>query len=389
MTLHALSLLALFPLGSVRADAERLERELRHEGAVVARLASRFAESQRHVALEVPAAALPTTPCTTLAIVGPSSLAFRVEGPESSGIDVRATRGLALVASCGTALPPEVTVSVSEGRGALEVRLVGSAEPLDEEVLLATLRPAPDLARDRTPVPEALPAPTPAVDGVESLAGYRRVRVEADRQGHATLEEPWVAGCRRLVVRADDARDVADLDVIVDGPGLSRWLEDRGPASIVDRVVCTPKLEPATVRVSDAVPGSTVRVEEGFLQEIAAFEPLRREVERARLATIAHAARFEPTPRPVVLVHGVAGLGEVPIARERGRCEGLLVTFADRRRAPRVALVTPRGLVPFVRVAEGSGFALAQCQGFGATTRVRIDASSAWTLASVDLGEAP
>lgn len=385
--LAALSLLALLPLGVVRADAERLELTLRHEGAIVARLAPHFAEAQRHLTFELPAGALPASPCTTLALVGPASLNYRVEGPESSGVDVRATRGIALVGACGASLPAAVTVSVLGGRGTIEARMIGSPELLDEDAIVAALRPPPDSARDRTPVPEAFAAPR--VEGIEALAGYRRLRVEVDRNGRATLEEPWAAGCRRLVVRADDAKDVADLDVLVDGPGISRWLEDRGPASLVDRVVCTPKLEPATVRVSDAVPGSTVRIEVAFMPEIAAFEPLRREVERARLSAVAHAARFDPTPRPVVLVHGVAGSSEVPIAREHGRCEGLLVTFADGRRVPRVSLVTPRGPVPFVRMADGTGLALAQCQGAGQTSRVRIDASAAWTLASVDLGEAP
>lgn len=387
MIAAALPLLALFPLGTVRADAERLEAVLRHEGAVTVRLAPHFAEAQRHVTIDLPASALPESPCATLVVVGPPSLGFRVEGPEGSGVDVRATRGVALVGACGERLPSSVVVGVLGGRGTLEARLVGSAEPLDEESLVETLRPSPDLARERTPVAEATAAPP--VEGVEGLAGYRRVRLEADRNGRATLEEPWAAGCRRVVVRAEDARDGADLDVVLDGPGLSRWLEDRGPSAIVDRVVCTPRLEPATLRVSDATPGAVLRVESGFLQEMTPFEPLRREVERARLASVAHAARFEPTPRPVVLVHGVAGASEVPLAREQGRCEGFLLTFADARRPPRVALLTARGPVPFVKVADGAGLALAQCQGVGSFSRVRVDSASAWTLASVDLGEAP
>jgi len=40
-------------------------------------------------------------------------------------------------------------------------------------------------------------------------------------------------------------------------------------------------------------------------------------------------------------------------------------------------------------VGEGAGYALARCSGRGDRTRVAIDAPGGWTLASVDLGEAP
>jgi hypothetical protein len=234
---------------------------------------------------------------------------------------------------------------------------------------------------------EALPAPP--VEGMAALAGYRRARLEADRDGRATLEEPWIAGCRRLVVRAEESRDPADLDVVVDGPGASRWLEERGPAAIVDRVLCTPALDVATVRVQDAAPGAALSVETAFLEPIPALAHVRRGVEAARLAAVVHAAGFAPTPRPALVLHGVAGGTHVAVPRERGRCEGLVLIHAEGRRAPRASLVEGEDAAPFLRVGDGAGLALARCDGRGERTLVRIDASSSWTLASVDLGEAP
>ncbi len=377
---------ALFA-GRVTGDAAQVERELRRAGGTVLRLPAQFAEPQRRVRVDLPGAAV-FAPCQTALFVGPPGAVFKLEAAVGEApIDARSTRGLLAYFVCGGSLPSAVTLAVIAGRGAVEVRLAGTSERVAIEELADELRPQPDTARDRTPVVEALPPPP--TEGMASLAGYRRERVEADRNGRATLEEPWIAGCRRLVVRAEEGRDPADLDVVVDGPGASRWLEDRGPSAIVDRVLCTPALEPATVRISDANPGAVVGVETAFLEEITALAHLRSGVEVARLATAVHAAAFAPTPRPALVMRGVGGVTQVAVPRERGRCEGLVVTFADGRRAPRVALVEAGGAVPFLRVGEGSGLAIARCDGQGEKTFVRIDAAGAWTLASLDLGEAP
>jgi hypothetical protein len=373
--------------GRVAGDAGRVEREVRRAGGTVLRLPAQFAEPQRRVRVELPSAAV-FAPCQSALFVGPPGVVFKLEAEGGEApIDARSTRGLLAHSVCGGSLPRAVTLAVIAGRGAIEVRLAGTSERFSIDDLAEELRPQPDAARDRSPVVEALPPPP--VEGIAALAGYRRERVEADRNGRATIEEPWIAGCRRLVVRAEESRDPADLDVIVDGPGASRWLEDRGPAGIVDRVLCTPSLEPAIVRVSDANPGASVSVETAFLEEIAALAHVRSGVEAARLAMAVHAAGFTPTPRPAIVLRGVGGVTQVAIPRERGRCEGLVVTFAEGRRAPRASLVHEAGPVPLLRVGEGAGLALARCTGRGDRTTVRIDAAGAWTLASVDLGEAP
>jgi hypothetical protein len=373
--------------GRVTGDASRIEQEVRRGGGTVLRLPPQFAEPQRRARVELPSAAV-FAPCVTALFVGPPGLVFKLEALAGDApIDARSTRGLLAHSVCGGALPSAVTLAVIAGRGTIEVRLAGTSERVDAEEFAEELRPPPDTARDRTPVVEALPAPP--VEGMAALAGYRRARLEADRDGRASLEEPWIAGCRRLVVRAEEGRDPADLDVVVDGPGASRWLEDLGPAALVDRVLCTPTLEVATVRVRDASPGAALSVETAFLEPIPALAHVRRGVEASRLAAVVHAAAFVPTPRPALVVYGVGGVMQVAVPRERGRCEGFALTYADGRRAPRASLVDEGDAAPFLRVGEGAGLAIARCDGRGDRTLVRIDAAGPWTLASVDLGEAP
>jgi hypothetical protein len=373
--------------GRVTGDAARVDREVRRSGGTLLRLPAQFAEPQRRVRVELPSAAV-FAPCQTALFVGPPGVVLKLEAVAGEApIDARSTRGLLAYSVCGGSLPSAVTLAVLAGRGAIEVRLAGTSERFAIDELAEEIRPQPDAARDRTPAVEALPPPP--VEGMPALAGYRRERLEADRNGRATLEEPWIAGCRRLVVRAEESRDPADLDVIVDGPGASRWLEDRGPAAIVDRVLCTPALEPAIVRVSDANPGATVSVETAFLEEIPALAHVRSGVEAARLAGAIHAAAFAPTPRPAIVQRGVGGVTQVTVPRERGRCEGLVLIVADGRRAPRASLLDDGDSAPFLRVGDGAGLAIARCEGRGDHTLVRVDAAAAWTLASIDLGEAP
>jgi hypothetical protein len=373
--------------GRVVGDTARVEAELRRGGATILRLPPRFAEPQRRTRVELPAAAV-FAPCQTALFVGPPGSVFKLESASGEApVDARSMRGLLAYSVCGGSLPEAVTLAIVSGRGTVEVRVVGSAERIELEEVAEDVRPAPDLARDRTPTIEALPAAP--VENISSMAGYRRARIEADRNGRAALEEPWIAGCRRLVVRAEDGREPSDLDVVVDGPGASRWLEERGPASSVDRVLCTPALDQVTVRVSDANPGAAVIVETAFLEEIPAFAHIRRAIDVARLSAAVHAAQLTPTPRPATVVHGTGGATRVAIAREPGRCEGLVLTYSDARRAPRAALVSGAEAVPFLRVGDGSSFAIARCAGRGERTVVRVDAAGAWSLASVDLGAAP
>lgn len=377
-------------LGATLADdVARIDRTLRRSGASVTRLLPHFAEAQHALRVDLADATTPSAPCHAVVLVGPPSLAFRAVGlGDGAALDGRSTRGVLALAVCGEPLPSAVDVQVTAGRGALEARIVETADRLDEDLLLLEGRDAADTAREAIPSVEALPAP--ARDGFDAMAGVHTVRLDADRFGRATVEEPWGPGCRRLVVRAESGKDPADLDVVVDGPGASRWLEDRGPAALVDRVVCTPALDPVTLRISDATPGAALRIDEVRLPEFPALEHLRRPLDVARLSAVIHAARLDPTTRPAIVIQGSAGSGQVVLPRERGRCEAFAITFVDGRRSPRAALVTAHERVPFLRVGDGAGLALARCtDNDDAVAVVSIEATSPWLLASVDLGKQP
>ncbi len=368
-------------------DVARLEAWVRSAGGHVVRLTPQFAEAPRALRLELPAAS-PAARCHHVIVLGPPSVAFRMESLEGAGSgDVRSTRGVVVLGSCGAALPPSLAVHVVSGRGVLEARLVSAPDRLDEEALLAGLRPPPDLARDRTP--SALVLPVPRVEALSELPAYRRMRIEADRFGRATIEETWAAGCRRLIVGNENPLESSDLDVVVDGPGLTRWLEDKGPAAGVDRVVCTPPLEPATLRVTDATPGATLRIEYASLPEIEAFALLRAPTDAARLSALVHAADLAPTPLPAIVLRGVAGATTVAVPRQAGRCEAILVSFGDGRRGSRATLLGREGPTPFLRVGDGAGFALARCEGQGNTFQIAIETQAPWTLATLDLGASP
>ena len=377
-------------LGATLADdVARIELALRRSGASITRLLPHFAEAQHALRVDLADATTPLAACHAVVLVGPASLAFRAVGQgDGAVLDGRSTRGVLALSVCGEPLPSALDVQVTAGRGALEARVVDTADRLDEDLLILEGREAADTAREAIPLVEALPAP--AREGFDAMAGVHTVRLDADRFGRATVEEPWGPGCRRVVVRAESSKDPADLDVVVDGPGASRWLEDKGPASLVDRVVCTPALDPVTVRISDATPGAALRIDEIRLPEIPALEHLRRPLDMARLSAVLRAARLDPTARPAVVLQGSSGSGQVVLPRERGRCEAFVITFVDGRRSPRAALVTAHDRIPFLRVGDGAGLALARCtESDDALAVVTIDATSPWTLASVDLGKQP
>ncbi len=366
-------------------DVARIEHALRQAGARVTRLSPHFADAQRHLRIALDEVPVAKAPCQAAVLVGPPGLVFKAEGDgDAAAFEGRSTRGVLVLASCGAPLPASLTVHVVAGRGTLETRVVGTLQRLNDEWVELDSRGPPDAAREASPTVEALPPPSP--EGLEPGPGLRTLRLDADRFGRASIEDSWPAGCRRVVVRAESTKDPSDLDVVVDGQGASRWLEDKGPAAIVDRVLCTPALEPATVRISDASPGAALRIDQLRLGDFPALEHLRRPLDVVRLSAVLHAAKLAPTSRAAVVLHGTAGSMQVAVPREPGRCEGFVVTFVDGRRSPRAALVTGGGRVPFLRVGDGAGLALARCTGDEATVLIAIDAPSPWTLASVDLG---
>ncbi len=384
--LAALTLLAVSASGFVRDDVGVLEAKLRADGGVVEMISPHFAEAQRHWRLALPAAVAAPKACASLLLVGAMGLSFHVQSEDSApSLDARSLRGVAVVSRCGAALPTVFRVQVNAGRGTIEARMVWTdAELADEDVALESRLP-PDAARDHSPAFEAVSAPPRVV--VERLAGHRVARLDADSFGRATLEESWPAGCRRLLVRAEHENDSADLDVMVDGPGGARWLEDRGPAAVVDRVLCTPELRPATVRIVDASPLAALRVEEVRLADFPALDSVRSPVYAARFASVLHAAKLVPSPAPALYFHGTGSPARVAVAAEDHRCEAYIVTFVEGKKSARAFLQDGPDVVPFLRVGDSGGLAVARCSETREAKMVVIEAASPWSLATFDLGQ--
>jgi hypothetical protein len=403
-------------------DAERVARALAQRGAEVTRLSPIFLEHGRLRVIAPPPGARPAA-CETVLFLAGRSVDYVVDAlagedehpaeeppPSATGksVDSRthSVSGVATLVRCGRTVADlsRVIVEMSSARGAIEVFVVRSDEPLG---------PLAEALPERAPgttAPRGDPGPLPEPGPLEArVAGVeRRARAEgAEHTAHVTMRaSPRGAGefdlrlgegCHRVVVLGEvpptSPRPPTDVDAEARLTGGRLLARDRGEAPDARLELCLG--EPAMVEVpyvgaAGAMPVAMVDAVWPFPDALPAqWGP------RAR-AAIGGALRKRrapaPSRAPAFEALGAQGVTAVPVPTEPGRC--YLAALGIVRGEPRGLRLAARLGERSARdeVAErGEGVALSFCAETeeAVTLDVEVRGSTPWwTLAVWPLGGA-
>jgi hypothetical protein len=387
----------------VREAAERVAGAWRAVGASVVVDKTRFLNDDQTLAIALPD--LPDGACTTVVLLGARGLGFHVSAGEShheATPHLPSEAGVLAIERCHEAMARRVLVTSDSGRGALEVVVARSDEPLPAVQSVLPERTGGGLG----PMPEPgslSPQPPPEkraaiVEGRARLDGRTvgaRSTWQAGADGSGAGEETLQPGCHTLSLFAVDPRAARpskqgrlDLDAEMrDGSDDRLLARDRSDAPDAQLPVCVGETTQADVAFVGSPPNAPVLVTHVAWPLPDHLPSVWGAEARARMARILSERRVVSLPSaPVQLAQGGSGLTPVPLALEPGGCYVALVALAQG---------TARALGLRVEVAardyaddrgvEDAGAAVAFCAGDRATASAEVEAHGtallAWGLA--------
>ncbi len=401
----ALAALARDARGEVREAAERLADAWRSRGAAVAVEAPRFLSEDQTLAIVLPD--LPDGACTTVVLLGPRGLGFHVTPGDGHEVAARlpSEAGVLSIERCSETLAPPLLVSSDSGRGALEIVVARSDEPLPSVQSVLPERTGGGLGP--MPDPGALPAlPLPEKRAeVAELRGRRdgavieprfawRSGVDGSGGGRLTLEP----GCHTLHLFAPDPRarrpGKAHLDLdaeMRDEAGERLLARDRTDAPDVQLAVCLGEATEGDVTFVGAPPNVAVLVTHVSWPIPAQLPFLWGPDARGRMARVLLDRHVVPPPSwAAQLAQGGSGMTPVPLEIHPGACYlAVVAPVQGSARAIGLRVTVGGRSASDDRGIEDAGAAVAFCAGAQPRALAEVEAHGTpllgWGLALFEL----
>lgn len=401
MRLAAVSLVALAWATPARADLRALVDTLvakqKETGAEVVVLPTRFLYEGESFSLDVPESK-GGKKCTSVELVGARGLSFHVTTGEKDGGKVSSAAGALELVSCDAGSFGALHVQSDAGRGALEIVVAHSDDPMPS---LRDVLPERALGASSVP-PEPGPAPPlpPSIKRAESAEErakrdgakvVSRATITAGHDGAGVGRFDAEPGCHRIDLASNEPvvrrRGRVDLDAelsVEDGDAV--LARDRGEAADARLEVCVGATTPVRLVFAGASPDDRVLVSH-------AFWPLPRALPAAWSAeTKAHVAGAfvanrapSPLEEPAMVWLGGAGATTLSAALEPGACYFAVVGLSHgTARGLRLRAMVGELLTSEERAAQEGGALVTFCARDRDQATLEVDArgtSIAWTLA--------